>query len=448
MKPLLSLAVIFFTFSFTAFPQWSKIGDSLTGLGQYPLICVADSNIVWVAGGTGTSPKVYRTVDGGLNWVSIPTASLPYALYAIAAKDSLTAFVADGGAAPPIYGGNEKLYKTTDAGLNWTIIDSTGGTAGFYNDIQFSKSNPDFGIAMSDPANGLGEPYIVNKTTDGGVTWTKTNPPGVPNSAGVQASAYVIDPQFYGFACANYSTNKATSYTTSDGGNTWFLGDSSVTISVVDVVFNDDKQHGVMVGADWPYIKVTSNGGNNWVTVNTGININGTLASWVSGTDVVFICAQTSPSNQGIIRSDDNGLTWYQQETPIQTIVEVDNIKYGDAIYAYAVTSNGSILKSVQSVVTIVESEITPNDNYKLNQNYPNPFNPSTKIKYSVSQMSNVVIKVYDVLGNEIETLVNEEKPIGAYEITWYAESLPNGIYFYQLRAGNFVETKKMVLMK
>jgi hypothetical protein len=55
---------------------------------------------------------------------------------------------------------------------------------------------------------------------------------------------------------------------------------------------------------------------------------------------------------------------------------------------------------------------------------------------------------VYDILGNEIETLVNEEKPAGNYELTWYAENLPSGVYFYQLRAGNFVETKKMILLK
>jgi hypothetical protein len=85
---------------------------------------------------------------------------------------------------------------------------------------------------------------------------------------------------------------------------------------------------------------------------------------------------------------------------------------------------------------------------FKLYENYPNPFNPSTKIKYSIPQSSNVVIKVYDVLGNEIGTLVNEEKPAGTYEVTWNAASLPSGVYFYQLKAGNFIETKKMILMK
>ena len=86
--------------------------------------------------------------------------------------------------------------------------------------------------------------------------------------------------------------------------------------------------------------------------------------------------------------------------------------------------------------------------NFNLWDTYPNPFNPSTKIRYSVPQSSNVVIKVFDILGNEIETLVDEEKTTGTYELTWYAESLPSGVYCYRLQAGSFVETKKMVLLR
>jgi hypothetical protein len=95
----------------------------------------------------------------------------------------------------------------------------------------------------------------------------------------------------------------------------------------------------------------------------------------------------------------------------------------------------------------IEETEQLPIE-FSLSQNYPNPFNPSTKIKYSIPQSSYVAVKVYDVLGNEIETLVNEEKPAGTYEVNWNAASLPSGVYFYQLKAGEFVQTKKMVLIK
>jgi len=101
----------------------------------------------------------------------------------------------------------------------------------------------------------------------------------------------------------------------------------------------------------------------------------------------------------------------------------------------------------VSSDVEDGENNLIVSD-YELEQNYPNPFNPSTKIRYDISKTTFTTLKVYDVLGNEIETLVNEEKQAGTYEIPWYAENLPSGVYFYRLQAGSFVETKKMVLLR
>ena len=92
-------------------------------------------------------------------------------------------------------------------------------------------------------------------------------------------------------------------------------------------------------------------------------------------------------------------------------------------------------------------SQVVPAE-FKLSQNYPNPFNPSTKISFSLPSSQNVSLKVYDVLGNEVATLVNEEKSPGVYEVSFDARRLPSGVYFYSLRAGNYVETKKLVLMK
>jgi hypothetical protein len=85
---------------------------------------------------------------------------------------------------------------------------------------------------------------------------------------------------------------------------------------------------------------------------------------------------------------------------------------------------------------------------YSLSQNYPNPFNPSTKIKYSIPQSSNVVIKVFNVVGDEVSTLVDGQKQAGTYELTFNAENLPSGVYFYQLKAGDFIQTKRMILIK
>jgi hypothetical protein len=84
---------------------------------------------------------------------------------------------------------------------------------------------------------------------------------------------------------------------------------------------------------------------------------------------------------------------------------------------------------------------------YTLSQNYPNPFNPTTNITYTIPQFSFVTFKVYDVLGNEIATLVNEEKRAGSYEVEFDGTDLTSGIYFYRLQANDYIEAKKMVLL-
>ncbi|HCY76856.1 MAG TPA: hypothetical protein DHV28_13120 [Ignavibacteriales bacterium] len=104
---------------------------------------------------------------------------------------------------------------------------------------------------------------------------------------------------------------------------------------------------------------------------------------------------------------------------------------------------------NIQFTLTDVvnEEQIIPSE-IKLYPNYPNPFNPGTKISYSINSNQFISIIIFDVLGKEIETLVNEEKPMGSYELNWNAANLTSGVYFYQLRAGNFVETRKMILLK
>jgi hypothetical protein len=105
------------------------------------------------------------------------------------------------------------------------------------------------------------------------------------------------------------------------------------------------------------------------------------------------------------------------------------------------------LIGSTDPNFTSVETEDRLMD-YSLSQNYPNPFNPSTVISYQLPVISSVTLKVYDILGREVATLVNEEKPAGSYEVQFDASGLTSGIYFYQLNAGQYSETKKMILLK
>jgi len=155
-------------------------------------------------------------------------------------------------------------------------------------------------------------------------------------------------------------------------------------------------------------IKTNFNGDTIWTKT-----IGGLYNDWGFGTD----------------KTTDNGLIY---------VGEFD--KYGDG-------NHDVWLIRLDKLISGLEEE-TFFTNYFLYQNYPNPFNPSTKINYQIPEISFVTIKVYDVLGNEITTLVNEEKPSGNYEVEFNASTLPSGIHFYKLQAGDFVETKKMILLK
>ena len=115
--------------------------------------------------------------------------------------------------------------------------------------------------------------------------------------------------------------------------------------------------------------------------------------------------------------------------------------------YIFAGTLNGGVFRSISSTTSIKEEEINV-FTFSLTQNFPNPFNPTTIIRYSVPQTTLVIIKVYNLLGSEIATLVNEEKSFGNYKMQFDGSNLSSGVYFYRMQAGNFNSTKKFILLR
>ena len=168
------------------------------------------------------------------------------------------------------------------------------------------------------------------------------------------------------------------------------------------------------------------------------IDANG-VVQWV--TDGVAISTATYDQIYPKLASDGSGgaiITWQDYRVAYPDSVD---------IYAQQVNTDGNL-----GVVSDIAQEPGIANNFVLLQNYPNPFNPSTRIQYQVSSNSQVSLKIYDVLGKEVATLVNEEKPVGIYEVKWNGVSAiggyASGVYFYQLKAGEFISTKKMILMK
>jgi hypothetical protein len=201
--------------------------------------------------------------------------------------------------------------------------------------------------------------------------------------------------------------------------------------------------------------------GNQWYPQICGDENGGAVITWQdernSSTSAPDIYAQHVDSDGNIlwaVNGIEVSIASNEQETPalIQTsddgiIITWEDDRLFFGIYAQRINYDGSLGDPVS-----IEDELPVFSSFLLEQNFPNPFNPSTRIQYQISSITQVTIKIYDVLGNEVATLVNEEKPAGTYEVDFNTSSIKHhtssGVYFYQLRVGNYIGIKKMLLVK
>ncbi len=158
-------------------------------------------------------------------------------------------------------------------------------------------------------------------------------------------------------------------------------------------------------------------------------------------------------TGSGYAAATNGGSNWNTQVSGVNAVLT--SVYFASVNTGYIVGDSGKIFKTTNGGISIgiiqISSEIP--EKFSLSQNYPNPFNPQTKIKFDVpanvkGQTSNVKLVIYDLLGREVTTLVNEELKPGTYEADWDGSNFSSGVYFYKIISGDFVETKKMVLMK
>jgi hypothetical protein len=174
------------------------------------------------------------------------------------------------------------------------------------------------------------------------------------------------------------------------------------------------------------------------------------LTQWKVSASILFTEYNLLTTNDTIWIAPDN---WIVQDIIPGQYVNLDSLPF---VQIDPIGIIGLETKLTNEIVVTVGNEESIPNTLSLEQNYPNPFNPSTKIRFTIpsviasgtKQSQLVTLKVYDILGSELATLVDEEKPAGIYEVNFNAVELPSGIYFYKLQVGFFVETKKMVLMK
>jgi photosystem II stability/assembly factor-like uncharacterized protein len=410
----------------------------------------------------GLPGYLFKTTDGGLTWQTIYIFS--------ASVDDLKFYDENIGWCVT----NElsgSLAKTTNGGLNWEGFDYFISFNGVLGKLGIINANTIIVTALSFQSGS----NLILKTTDGGITWIE-----IPVSDDLIGGRIEFINENIGWI-----ESFGSLYKTTDGAFNWELQVASLS----DFFFVDENTGWYIINNQ---INKTTDGGTTWVSQNSGtgndlhgisfVDLNN---GWVSGTNGTILYTP----NGGLpvelthfdasISSNVVTLNWQTaSETnnkgfEVQRLQNCKNSRSQDWITigfvagygtttekrSYSFTdenlSSGNYsyrLKQIDFDGTykysdIVEVEIAPIAS-SLSQNYPNPFNPTTSIQYSIASKQFVTLKIYDVLGNEVAALVNEEKPAGNYTVEFNGNNLASGIYFYQMKAGNFTATKKLILMK
>ena len=231
-------------------------------------------------------------------------------------------------------------------------------------------------------------------------------------------------------AGAFISTNNGSNWTTINSG----LPATSVTALAV-------LGSNIYAGNSGFGVYKSTNNGTNWTS--SGMTNKSVIAFAVSGTALV-----AGTIDSGIYSSTNNGTSWFKRNqgfnvSPTVLSFAISNNYVFSGIRYYCV-----FRRPLNEVIGIhnISTEIPAS--FSLSQNYPNPFNPVTNIRYQIANNTFVCLKIFDILGKEVETLVNETKAPGIYEVNWNAARYSSGVYFYKLQADGFTQTRKMLLTK
>jgi photosystem II stability/assembly factor-like uncharacterized protein len=342
-----------------------------------------------------------ESTDGGLTWHPKGNFSdSVYHIFRLSFIDDQTGFVV----ASSINDSSYAIIKTIDGGDNWyyTYPFQEGLSI---EDIQFiDESN---GIAVGEMINDT-KTGVVLKTSDGGVNWEEHFINELSNISGV---AYIDSIDI--FIIGMNSNYMGFVYKSSDGGLVWQEIHSYDQFYLLDGIDLLPEQNylmvfGVATQNVIPFVDVSFDEGNSWSLLP------------------ISQFQNYLPINSKMFDTQ----KWY-----------LIGATFGLEGFVLFTNNSGGLLEEISSF------DAEP-FKFSLEQNYPNPFNPTTNIRYSISSNRFVNLKVYDVLGNEIASLVNEEKPAGTYKLNWDAGNLPSGVYFYRLKAGSFIKTSKMILLK
>lgn len=383
--------------------NWQLV--SSFGFGEIVWTMVRDNNGNMLSGTWGGN--IYRSLDNGINWTKINSSMSVVFVWSLAINSSNHIFA----------GTEHGVYKSVDDGASWQLTSLSG------KDVR----------SVVITANGTllagTWGYGVYKSVDNGATWSQVNS-GLANSTVMALAVSSNNSVFAGTfgAGVSKSVNEGASWSTLNVGYNYVW---SLAITSDDVIFAGTYGNGLYRSTDF---------GATWSKVNNGLNANYIYAIQIDNDDNIFVSAWAA----GVYASTNNGNNWATFGMGGFGVSSL--LLNSDDGTIYAGTSTGQLYKS-NSTVLSAKNETLPVE-FKLEQNYPNPFNPTTTINFSVPQNGNYQLKVFNILGQEVATLLNGELKTGNHSINFDASKLASGVYVYRFTGNNVNISKKMLLQK
>lgn len=358
----------------------------------------------WACGDAGA---MLHTTNEGTTWSLLTLTGSD--LHQIVFKDANIGIVV---------GDNGTVFTTTNAGTNW--ITKNSSTSLQLRGASFAGGSTFFAV---------GDDGVAVKSTDDGNTWSTLN----AGTAERLLSVAAVDQNVW------IGARNGLMLYSSNGGATFASMSNPATDDIKDIQFINGST-GFACGSN-SFFMYTSNGGANWTSRSAGIQVG------LNGLYFVNQNVGWTVGGVGTLYSTTNaGINWITLQS--QTAQDLNSIHSVDGVNAWAVGNSGIIITNYSPSTGIDDENYSAPNQIILEQNYPNPFNPATKIKFSIPESSITVIKIYNAVGSEVATLLNEVKQPGTYEVSFNAVDLSSGAYFYSIETDNFREVKKMILIK
>jgi photosystem II stability/assembly factor-like uncharacterized protein len=372
----------------------------------------------------GDSGLVLKTNTGGNSWSIVRAVS--------GTNNSLLGVTMVNGSTGFAVGVAGTILSTSNGGTNWASQNS--GTTNNLNSVFFINTNTGW-------AAGLGGTLI--KTINGGNSWFSS-------SAALPDDFYCVNFIDANTGFATGANNAlGTVYFTSNGGANWTVQSNPTPNGDIILCLAHTTGSTLVGGTQFGGFIITTDFGNNWSDISDPDPSHGDVNSMSFG-DANHGAAVGSVGTSGAEawNTVNGGNTWNEQVVT-QALGNIFAVSMANINIGWAVGVVGEILKTTDGgAIGIKKISNTVPVNFTLSQNFPNPFNPTTNIKFDIAKTSDVGITVYDILGKEVEVIVNQNLKPGSYETNWNASKYSSGVYFYRLSAGSFVQTKKMILTK